>query len=250
MIDNGILFLDEVNSTNTYLKSLLEKQLDLSEGTMVCSDLQTSGHGQVGNSWESERGANLIFSILLYPHSILPSEQFYISQAISLGIVDFLTSYCQLEDISIKWPNDIYWKNKKICGILIEHFISGHLIENTIAGIGININQKVFKSNAPNPVSVYLINGKTYDIKDAASVVWRFVFSRYLQLLENKRELIRTDYFSLLYRKEGFHKYSDENGIFSAKIIDVQETGVLVLLTDKGEKRKYAFKEVEYQLEN
>jgi BirA family biotin operon repressor/biotin-[acetyl-CoA-carboxylase] ligase len=249
MVEEGVIFLNEVDSTNSYLRQLMENADDPQECTMVCAGFQTSGHGQVDNVWESERNANLTFSMLFYPNSILPSEQFYLSQMVSLGVVDFLSSYCKLEDLSIKWPNDVYWKDKKIAGILIENFISGHSIENTIAGVGININQQRFLGDAPNPVSVWQITGQTYDVNAAALAIRQNICARYLQLLKAEKGLLRKDYFERLYRRNGYHKYSDENGAFMAKIEDVKESGILLLTTDAGNRREYAFKEVEYKME-
>lgn len=248
MVEDGILFLNEVDSTNTYLRHLLEVGEDetVQEGLMVCAEFQSQGRGQIDNTWESAKGENLLFSLLLYPTFIAPVDMFLISQAVSLGVKDMLVSHCGVSDISIKWPNDIYWKDKKIAGILVENFISGHSIENSIIGIGININQKEFLSDAPNPVSVSQVLGKDFNVNECAVIVRKAILDRYGLLLTGKVAKIKEDYFASLYRNSGFHSYRDSNGTFSAKIEDVLSQGYLVLCDESGAKREYAFKEVEF----
>ena len=141
-----LIHISETNSTNNYLQTLCARQ-KVEELTTVVADFQTSGRGQRGNSWESEPLKNLLFSFVLFPDFLEARCQFLISQIISLAIKEELSTYT--EDISIKWPNDIYWKEKKICGILIENDLMGRNICQSIAGIGININQEEFYSPAP-----------------------------------------------------------------------------------------------------
>ena len=124
--------------------------------------LRLHGKGQVGNSWESEAGKNLMFSVLLHPDFVPANQQFLISQISALAVQQMLETF--VKPISVKWPNDIYWNDKKICGMLIENDIAGTKLINSIIGIGININQKKFISNAPNPVSLTQITGKEYDL--------------------------------------------------------------------------------------
>jgi len=146
-----LIELEETDSTINFLGELYtKKQKVLEEFTTVTSEFQTSGKGQRGNSWEAEKGKNLLFSFILYPSFLEVKQQFLLSQLISLSIKEELDKWTK--DISIKWPNDIYWKNRKICGILIENDIEGHTFSRCIAGIGLNINQEKFESNAPNPV--------------------------------------------------------------------------------------------------
>ena len=143
----SLVYLKETESTNKYLNDLCNKQC-VGELTTVTTDFQTSGRGQRGNSWESERGQNLMFSFVLYPAFLKARKQFLLSQIISLAIKEELDTH--VSDVSIKWPNDIYWKDKKICGMLIENDLTGTHISRSIAGIGININQEAFTSPAPN----------------------------------------------------------------------------------------------------
>ena len=244
-----IIYLEETGSTNAYMRQLLSKEKNIKEGTVVWTGFQTAGRGQNQNTWESERNANLTFSMLLYADFVPVTEQFFLSQITALGIVDFLSSYCELQDLSIKWPNDIYWQDKKIGGMLIENLLSAHSISHTILGIGINMNQITFGGDAPNPVSVRQINGKRYELDLAITFVKNAILSRYVQLLRDEKEQIRKDYFNALYRGKGYFTYKDKSGEFLARIKDIRNTGVLVLETKTGEERVYVFKEVSFVME-
>ena len=134
-----ILRVAETASTNSLLRELVIKE-SLAEGSVVVADFQTAGRGQIGNTWESEAGKNLMFSLVLYPTCIPANRQFLISQIAALSVKEALDLYA--DHITVKWPNDIYWKDKKICGMLIENDVSGHHIRRSIAGLGININQE------------------------------------------------------------------------------------------------------------
>lgn len=234
--------LVETDSTNSQAKLLAGDK----EITVVSAEFQTKGRGQIGNTWESESGQNLLFSIYLHPNCVLASEQFILSQAISLAIQQTLTEVLDVDDIKIKWPNDIYWRDKKICGILIENMLTGKKIETTTIGVGLNVNQTVFKSNAPNPVSMKQIRGHDFDRKSILEMIV-ICFYKYLNLIkQSNKEPIVSCYFEQLFRRDGFYPYRDENGEFNARIMNVEPLGHLILLDEQGEKRKYAFKEVEY----
>ena len=153
-MDWKIIHIDETDSTNHWLKS---HQLiaNSPEPTAIWADYQTAGRGCGTNTWESERGKNLLFSMLIHPENLPANKQFQISMAISLAIVDALGQL--VGDLSIKWPNDIYWRNGKIGGILIENTLKGNLIKESIIGVGLNVNQREFHSDAPNPVSLWQI---------------------------------------------------------------------------------------------
>ena len=157
-----LIVLDETDSTNRYISQLCNNpQKAVAELTTVSAEFQTAGKGQRGNSWEAEKEKNLLFSFVLYPTFLEARCQFILSQIISLSIKEELDRWS--DEITIKWPNDIYWRDKKICGILIENDLSGHFIGRCISGVGININQKEFHSDAPNPVSLKQITGKEHN---------------------------------------------------------------------------------------
>ena len=151
--------LTECRSTNTYMRAVAAT---LPGGTVIYTPRQTAGRGQKGNSWESEPGKNLAFSMLLKRPQIPIKEQFYISEACALAVHDALAAHAS--GFSIKWPNDIYWHDCKICGLLIESSLDGQSIGWSILGVGININQEQFLSDAPNPVSLKQITGHDHDL--------------------------------------------------------------------------------------
>lgn len=236
-----VIRIGETDSTNNYIRRILS-QRSLPEGSLVITDFQTSGRGQVGNSWESEAGKNLTFSLVIYPEVIAANEQFLISQITALSVKETLSAY--VEGIRVKWPNDIYWNNRKICGMLIENDLSGSTIYCSICGIGININQKEFHSNAPNPVSLTQITGKEYDLNEILEDFRRHFYQLYIRLLQGNKEAIRRQYKASLFRGEGFHTYQDEMGCFEAEIKEIEPTGHLLLRLPDGSTRRYAFKEV------
>lgn len=228
-----IIHIAETDSTNRWLR---ERG---GEGDMVVvADYQTAGKGQGNNSWESERGKNLLFSVLYHPQRIPANRQFHISMAVSLAIADALGEH--IGDVSIKWPNDIYWRNAKICGILIENRLLGQTIRDSIIGVGVNVNQRQFHSNAPNPVSLWQIHGHETD----RELLLQSILDKFT-LYINKKE-IKTQYLHQLYRRKGFHPYADKEGSFMAEIVDVEDDGHLLLCDDNGQQRRYAFKEVSF----
>lgn len=240
-----IIRLEETTSTNSYLRQLLFKE-SLPEGSVVVAQTQTAGRGQIGNVWESETGKNLTFSIVLYPDCIPANRQFLISQITSLSVKETLEAYTN--DVAVKWPNDIYWKDKKICGMLIENDLMGRNISQSIAGVGININQEVFHSSAPNPVSLFQITGKQYDIFNILEHIMLRIQIYYDLLQKNNTALITAQYERSLFRKEGMYRYKDVNGEFMANIVCVEPEGRLILEDETQTKRGYMFKEVEYLL--
>ncbi|WP_165040379.1 biotin--[acetyl-CoA-carboxylase] ligase [Dysgonomonas sp. ZJ709] len=238
-----VIHLEETFSTNTYLKDLLLKQ-NVEEGTIIHSDYQSAGKGQRGNNWESEHGKNLLFSIVLYPTMINANEQFIISQFISLALKDTLSKYA--DNITIKWPNDIYWKEKKICGILIGNALLENKINQSVIGIGININQERFITEVPNPVSLKKITGNSYDLKEILTELANQIQLHYRDVKEGNFNPIVQQYKDSLFRSKGYHLYHDGVMDFLAKIKDIEPSGILVLETMEGVERKFAFKEVKY----
>ena len=246
MSDRVIVRLDETSSTNTELK-LLQQKNPLPEGSMVMTEFQTSGRGQAGNSWYSGKGKNLLFSFLLYPRFIQAKDQFIISRIVSLAIIRVLQQYT--ENITIKWPNDIYWNDKKIAGILIENSLMGQHIEYTIVGIGLNVNEDDFPTHLPNPVSVKQITGDVFD-REILLLLLRYEFLMLYQSVESGEVApIEREYMRHLYRKDGPHWFTDAEGSFVATIKTVLPSGHLVLETypDK-EERTFAFKEVSFEI--
>lgn len=239
----NILAIDNTSSTNSWLA---EHDGEFTPPFMVYARSQTAGRGQRGNSWEAAPGKNLTASVLIVPDGVEPHQQFVISEAIALAVTDLLHEMGIAS--KVKWPNDIYVGNKKICGILIEHSIMGRKITRTIAGIGININQEIFMSDAPNPISVRLLTDKEHDIAKAAEILGKKVEKRLLQIQEGS---IHQEFMKNLWRCDGKHyPFYDKlrNEHIYARIEDIAKDGILTLQKTDGEKRKFAFKEVEFTI--
>lgn len=249
------MFIKQTNSTNSLLRDLSDGQ-ELPEGFTIYTDFQTSGRGQQGNSWESADGENLLFSTLFRLHDIPVQRQFLLSELVPLAIVNVLTQY--VSEITVKWPNDIYWRNKKLGGILIENFLQGGHIEKSIVGVGLNVNQVKFLSNAPNPTSLKCILGKDMPReKLLQEILDEF---KKLRPLLYQPETLKQCYMEHLFRRSGYFPYvevpcssapmkiacHDIDGSFLAKIVDITETGCLVLQDQQGKQRTCHFKEVQY----
>lgn len=243
-IEWHVTALDSTQSTNSYLDAM-DRDTPQPEGCVVTARAQLAGRGQRGNSWEAAPGENLTFSYLLRPAGIAPQEQFVLSQAVSLAVVDVLSQYA--EGFSVKWPNDIYYHDSKIAGILIEHTLSEGKIGRTIVGIGLNVNQLSFLSDAPNPISLREITGMQYDLDELLQRLLEATSRRYAMCLMSRDEL-QSDYMSVLYRREGVYWYRDKEGLFEASIERVCPDGMLLLRDVGGAERRYAFKEVAFIL--
>ena len=235
------LFLKSTPSTNDFFKELLRKD-NFSEGYTVYTDFQTQGKGQQGNVWEAERGKNLLFSTVIYPIHIKIHEQFIISQLISLAIKKTLEKH--VEHIRIKWPNDIYWKDKKLGGILIENSLLGNSIKYSVIGVGLNINQIQFSNALPNPVSLKQITGKAVK----RSVLLAEINDVFLNLYQNYNfDDLKKEYFESLYHNDKYYEYRSDSGeVFSAKILAINDDGKLILQTKKGKICEFYFKEVQF----
>lgn len=242
--DDGIkvIKLDTVDSTNNFLKGY--KSADGEKMTVVVAKVQTAGRGQGSNHWESEMGKNLTLSILVHPTMVPVARQFLLSEAGALALYDVLGRYLGADDVSMKWPNDIYWRDKKISGTLIETNLGGGHIRDCVFGIGLNVNQREFHSDAPNPVSTYQILGHEIDLKKLLDeIVTSFI--HYFEIIENgDYATISELYHAGLYRAHGFHKYCDKDGEFEAAIVEVEDSGRLILRDKDGVIRSYMFKEI------
>jgi len=239
MIEWNITHIDETDSTNRWLQSHPHD----SHGVVVWTDYQTAGRGCGTNTWESERGQNLLFSMLIHPENLPANRQFSISMAVSLAICKVVGIILPSLNPTIKWPNDIYVGDRKICGILIENTLQGSCIKDSIIGVGLNVNQLCFVSDAPNPVSLANLTGRLFD-REALLHQLLDTFDAELAALEG----VRRRYLQQLYRRTDFHCYRDAHGEFLAKIVTVEDDGHLTLETIDGDTRRYAFKEVQFVL--
>ena len=240
---------DSIGSTNTYLRELNGGDPDYDYEVAVAT-YQTAGRGQKGNSWESEAGKNLLFSILAHPCSIKVQEQFYISEAIALAVSDSVIAAIGPEyagGVSVKWSNDVYWNDYKMAGILIENTLQGSTILDTVVGVGLDVNQEVFVSDAPNPISLKNITGRDFDIEALLNdITDRFI--GYMEMRSDERPMVDRLYRDRLYRREGYHRFRDGNGEFTACIEGIRPDGCLMLQTESGQHRVYEFKQVQFIL--
>ena len=235
--------LNEIDSTNNFLKSY--RPLQPKEVTLVTAEFQTAGRGQIGNSWESESGENLLFSLLIHPQNIKASQQFLISQISALSAKEALEAFT--DGLSVKWPNDIYVSDRKICGILIENTVNGGRLASSIIGVGLNLNQKNFPPEIPNPVSLSILTGKTYQADSILPGLAEAVLSRLAKAAEDSREL-REAYIGAMYRKDKEARYVDtRTGMeFSGIIRGISDSSLLLVELPDGRTEKFAFKEIAY----
>jgi BirA family transcriptional regulator, biotin operon repressor / biotin---[acetyl-CoA-carboxylase] ligase len=245
IIGSKLFFFRNLTSTNIKAASLL-KDSNPGEGAIIYTNFQSSGKGQGNNKWESEDGKNLLMSIIIYPSDIKVSDQFLISMIVSLGICDFLKRYLSL--YSIKWPNDIYVNNDKIAGILIENAILGEKIKHSVIGIGLNINQKKFTGNAPNPVSLSILNKTEYELLTCLKELAYNIDKRYKLLLHGHIDNILAEYNNNLYRINQWCFFEDSTGKFKGRIISIGSDGILRIEKENGTFKNFYFKEIEFIL--
>ena len=233
-----------------YLSEQLKQDTALPAWTVVSTDHQTAGRGQQGNSWYATAHQNLTLSILLRPTMVPANRQFELSELCALSVLNTLSHYISdTESLSIKWPNDIYYKDKKIAGILIEHSLTGTQLDYTILGIGLNINETTYPDFLPNPISLRIILGHEVSCAEVQDMLIDEMQRLYGHFVNRSSALLHSDYMQRLYRRKGYHTYRDAEGKFEAKIDEVLPTGELQLMRTDGRVNRYAFKEVEYALE-
>lgn len=250
MAEIKIKWTDVTGSTNADMA--LEKE-SLDDMSVIAAMFQTSGRGQRSNQWESRSGENLTFSILFKPSDLMIHEQFCISQVTALGIIDFLKS--EGVEAKVKWPNDIYVGDRKICGILIENTSSGDKLSASIAGIGLNLNQAEFDSDAPNPVSLTMLTGRHYELKETLIRVIQCIMKIYLEISRGeKRFYLRTSldgrFLETLYRRGEWHFFEEmpQGRRIRARILGTDDSACLQLEHDDGSVKSYAFREIKYIL--
>lgn len=236
------IHLAETTSTNDFLRAYRGE-----EGAMltcVSTDFQTAGRGQGSNKWESERGQNLTFSVLCRPVGVPPMRQFVLLEACSLALRDVLAR--RAEGFCVKWPNDIYWHDRKISGTLSECDIAGRFVGRCILGVGINVNQQLFRGDAPNPVSLLHITGHETPRLDLLNELLSELAIYIRKVDEGQYGEIDEAYRRALYRLGEWHSYTDASGQFEGRILGVAPTGHLRIEDRVGEVRQYAFKEVSF----
>ncbi|MBR5018164.1 MAG: biotin--[Bacteroidales bacterium] len=250
-----IHWFDTVDSTNT---RLMNDKAELPDKTVYAARFQTAGRGQKGNRWESRPGENLTFSILLKPDGIAAAEQFILSEVVALGLVDYLAG--EGVPATIKWPNDIYAGDRKICGTLIEPVLSEGKVASAVAGIGLNMNQRVFDPSLPNPTSLALQTGKTYEVEAELPKLLACIFSYYDRLYSPyARNGFDAFYLDKLYRRGEWHLFEElpasdipaehRAGLrIEARILGIDPKARLLLEHRDGTIHAYGSKEIKYVL--
>lgn len=242
-----IIWYDTIDSTNNEAKRLLP---ELASGTVLAARQQTAGRGQRGNSWSSKPGNNLTFSLVLkfgegnIP-DVRPDCQFVISEAVALGVKEFLSEEGVVA--SIKWPNDIYVGDRKICGILIENTVKEGRLTSSIAGIGLNMNQDTFPPDIPNPTSLALQTGRTYDMEKSLVRLLAHLMDK-IGKMETAPGELKESYLEALYRKGEKHKYIDfiSGEEFEGTIKGISDSALLQVESEDGSVRGFSFKEIGY----
>lgn len=247
--------LSQTDSTSSWLRQNGHKLGNTDEPVVVTADYQTAGRGQGSNHWESQPAQNLLFSLRVCPSFLSPERQFILSKTFAVALCKVLGSYA--DGMTVKWPNDIYWHDRKISGTLIELQLQGGRIGSAIIGAGVNINQRQFFSDAPNPVSLWQIIRQETDREEVLDSILSTFMRHYGELShattgalsEQKVGSIDALYHQKLYRKEGYHSYRDANGEFTARIDHVADNGTLHLMDSQGCSRCYSFKEVAFVIQ-
>jgi len=217
----------------------------LLDGTVIMADHQFAGRGQNNNVWESKPGENLTFSIYLNPTFLAVNQQFELNKAVCLGIIDYLNLIIG-DEFKIKWPNDIYYQDKKIGGILIENITKGYQLKDSVVGIGLNINQKEFGDLNNRASSLSKILHQNYDLDKLLAQICQSIEKRYLQLKAGKLQLLHDDYLKRLFRINELHQYNIENQNFEGIIKGVTPTGRLTLQLLGGKLMDLDLKEVKF----
>ncbi len=237
-VGRNLVYFETINSTNTYLT---EKSDEYSEGTIILAGEQTAGRGQRGNQWQSNPNENLTFSLLLKPNFMAAQNQFELNMMICLALQKSLSIFLG-DETKIKWSNDIFCGNKKIAGVLIENTLKGTQIENSVIGIGLNVNQISF--DYPHASSMQHITGKKYLLENILITILKYIEEGYL-LLKNTNISLKMHYLTHLYRfnTKAFFKTNDE--VWEGKIIDIESSGKLVIENLQGI-CSFEFKQVEF----
>lgn len=248
------MYIKQTNSTSTLLREQYSD--DLPHLYTIRADYQTAGRGQTGNSWESEEGKNLLFSALLRYNDLRAADQWRLSMLVSLAVWEVLAKHLPEEQLTIKWPNDIYFGDKKLVGILIENSLVGGYVGYSIAGIGVNVNQTKWLSNAPNPISMKEITNQDYDVETLMNE-WIDAMKKWEQCTTDE---LSTTYLQHIYRRNGWHKYVERevsvaptsiakqgiDGVFRAELVGISEQGELILRKENNEEQAYHFKQIRF----
>jgi len=239
----SIHFLPSCHSTNTEASILIRSQKAVN-GLIVITNDQTAGRGQQGNIWLSEPNANLTFSVIFFPDNLFIKDSFYLNMVTSLAIAETLDFFLPESSIKVKWPNDIYAGNKKICGILIENTLRGEQINSTVVGIGLNVNQSI--SNLPFAGSMVQEAGCVFNLQDILHKICEHLEHFYLLLEQGSKTPLTENYLQRLFGLNEQLNFTDSKGDFSGYIRGINEYGQLQIEKESGSIEVYSFKEVHF----
>ncbi len=242
-IGKQIISLPSCHSTNDIVADMADNH-SLFDGAVIVTQNQTKGKGQRGNVWLSEVGKNLTFSVFLKPKFLKANQQFELNRISSLAIYDVVKSFLPQSTVRIKWPNDIYVNKLKIGGILIENNLNGASLNQTILGIGLNVNQE--ELILPTATSMKKVSGKDVELDWLLSLLLEKLEHYYLILRGNDLRLIHQLYEEKLFRKDQVAYYEDGAGRYNGILKGTEADGVLLIEDEAGSIRSYNFKEVKF----
>lgn len=234
--------LEETDSTNSYASRMIHNELP-KEGTAILAHFQKAGKGQRGSGWESESRKNLLVSYILYPGFLNVSDHFLLNQCLSLAVFECIQVMTKVP-VFIKWPNDILADNRKIAGMLVENTLRNNRIINTIAGIGINVNQTEFKEFYPEAVSLKMLEGKNFDVMKCFDQLNQFIEKWYNLLKFGNHEKIKIAYTRALYMLEKPALFKKGTEQFKGIITGVLNDGHLIVRKENGELSYFLNKEI------
>ncbi len=243
LYEKALHHFEELTSSNEEARDLC-----YGEGDWLVVERQTAGRGQRGHTWLSEEGLNLTATLVLEPRFLEVRNQFALSQAVALAVGDLLAEYNILS--RIKWTNDIYWRDRKMAGILIEHSFAGEYLNRTLVGVGLNINQRFFDPSLPNPTSMLLASGMQFDREEVAERLWRALMRRYEELRQEGPAALQAAYHARLWRRDEPQRFRLPSGEeFRGVIRRVEPRGELVVENPEGNLKSYLFREIVFVLE-
>lgn len=240
-IGKNLIYLPTCQSTNDEAAELLRLGRGL-EGTVVITDYQTAGRGQRGNQWLAQAGENFTLSLILRPNFLTPAQQFRLNIAISLGIYEFYAGFLP-QKLKIKWPNDIYFDDQKLGGVLIENTIQRGRIESAVIGMGLNINQIAFEHS--RATSLRKLISKEHSLVELLPNLLASLEKNYLLLRNGHYELLRMRYLQSLFRYQEKHLFCRNEEPFEGMIVGVSEIGLLAVQIE-NRLEYFDFKEISY----
>ena len=237
------IHLEQIDSTNAYLQRQ-QSECDI-RNWVVSADEQTAGKGMGSNGWESEVGKNLTFSLAV-DMGFLPAErQFHLSETVALGIIEVLDKVLPAENLSIKWPNDIYFENHKLAGVLINSTIKANMMDVSIIGIGLNVNQTQFQDWPTHPISLKQITGKKHDLQPLLEQIAEHILIK-VEQLKTSPGAIEQEYLKRLYRYRTWAEYEVDGKVLRLFMTGIDAFGRLLLADEDNNSYCFDIKEIRF----